>query len=372
MGKIKKIAFIKMGSFSNTNKSVLNLLKREFPDYEIDVIDIFEEIVEIKTFVNLFHAIKEHGLKVFYSGKNFFTSLIYNEYIFKLVKKRITLHLKGSDYNFTFQTQSLFDTSIDGIPNFVYTDHTAKATALYPDFDPKKESYSDLWYDCEKTIYQNATINFTMSEDISRSIVEQYGCDPDKVVCAHVAPNADISQVLRNKKDRFEHPHILFVGKNWKPKGGPTLLKAFVRISKIHPDVKLTIVGCTPEINIANCNVVGKVPVSKVGNYFSDASIFCLPTLREAFGIVFLEAMAYGLPVIGTNIGAIPEFIIKDKNGYVIEPTNVDELTTRLLQLIESPPKCEKFGLFGNKLFLEKYTWEKVGKIMRRNIRHYI
>ncbi len=231
-----------------------------------------------------------------------------------------------------------------------------------------QESFSKEWFNCEKTIYHNAAINFTMSENVSRSMIEQYECDPDKVVCAHVAPNAKTPQVIKSRKDRFEHPHILFVGKEWERKGGPVLLEAFIRISKIYPDTKLTIVGCTPDINVPNCNVVGRVPVSEVGDYFAEASIFCLPTPREAFGIVFLEAMAYGLPVIGTNIGAIPEFIMENKNGFVVEVNDVDGFTKRIVELIKSPEKCKDFGLFGRKLFLEKYTWDHVGLKMKKYI----
>ena len=151
---LKKIAFVKIGSFSNTNQSVLNLLKKEFPNYKIDVIDIFEEIAQPKTMKNIFHTIKEHGIKVFFSKINFYKSMVQNEYIFKLVKEGIATYLQGSNYVFTFQTQSLFDTSIDGIPNFVYTDNTTKATSLYPDFDLKKESWSKEWFECEKSIYR--------------------------------------------------------------------------------------------------------------------------------------------------------------------------------------------------------------------------
>jgi len=370
--KLKKIAFVKIGSFSNTNQSVLNLLKKEFPNYQVDVIDIFEEIAQPKTMRNLFYAIKEHGIKALFSKINLYKCMVQNEYIFKLVKKGVFNYIEPSEYAFTFQTQSLFDTSIEGIPNFVYTDNTTKATSLYPDFDVKKELWSNEWFACEKSIYHNATVNFTMSEDISRSMIQDYGCDPDRVVCAGVAPNANIPSQITTIEDRFQYINILFVGKDWEPKGGPILLEAFQNILKIHPEAKLTIVGCSPDINVPNCTVAGRVPVSKVGDYFAEASIFCLPTHREAFGIVYLEAMAYSLPVIGSNIGAIPEFVCEGKNGYLVQPNNVEELTTKLLQLIESPEQCKAFGLVGRELFLKKYTWDKVGQIMREQIVSYL
>lgn len=373
MGTNLTIAFFKTGFFSNTNKSVYKLLKTEFPNYDIEVIDIWEKgIINYKSFKNLYHAFIEYGFRMFYSKRNIVDSLIFNSYTFNLVKKNINQLYGDKKYAFTFQTQSQYDMSVSGIPHFVYTDHTAKASHLYPGYNLKKESYSQEWLDCEKSLYDNATINFTMSSDISHSMINEYGCDQSKVVCAYVAPNAEVPNDIEITKDKYTHPHILFVGKEWEAKGGPTLLKAFIKVSKLYPEIKLTIVGCAPDISIPNCNVVGRVPVTKVGEYFANASIFCLPTPREAFGIVFLEAMAYYLPVIGTNIGAIPEFIIEDKNGFLSEVNDVDGFAKNIIKLIESPEKCKQFGEFGHELRIKKYTWENVGLIMKKNINNYL
>lgn len=366
--KSLKIAFVKIGSFSNTNKSVLSLLEKEFSSYSIDVIDVFEEIAQPKTLKNFLHAFKEHGFKMFSSKVILFKSLVQNKYFFELVKKRMALYLAEEEYKFTFQTQSLFDTSIKGIPNFMYTDNTTLATQLYPNFDFKSESISEAWFYCEKSIYNNATINFTMSENISKSIIEDYDTPRSKVSCVGIAPNATIPNNINIGKDKYASPHILFVGKDWAPKGGPELVEAFIALHKSYPEVKLTIVGCSPDIDVPNCNVVGRVPVSEVGDYFSNASIFCLPTLREAFGIVYLEAMAYSIPVIGSNIGAIPEFIIENKNGFLCEVGDITNLTKKLIELIESPEKCKLFGSYGRNLYLEKYTWDNVGMKIRNNI----
>lgn len=365
---VKKIAFIKMGKFSHTNSSILNILESKFPDNPVIVIDVWQDVAKRKLIKNLFYALYEYGPKILLSKRSLDTGLMKNSYIFKNVKKKINKFLNDDNYLFTFQTQSILDTSVKGIPNYVYTDHTFLENEKYPGFNKNEILYNDKWIECEKTIYNNATINFTMSNNISNSIIEQYGCEASKVVCAHVAPNIDISKITKVKEDKYIHPHILFVGVQWERKGGPTLVKAFSNILKKYPEAKLTIVGCSPDVNIPNCNVVGRVPIAAVGDYFNDASIFCLPTTKEPFGIVFLEAMAYKLPVIGTNIGGIPEFIHEDKNGFVIEVGDVESLTEKLLELIESPKKCESFGSYGHKLLLKEYTWDTVGKIMKDNI----
>ena len=366
----KKIVFIKMGEFSHVNTSILNLLEREFSDNPIIVIDIWQDITKVKSIKNIFYTIYEYGPKILLSKRIFMAGLMKNTYIFKDVKKKINKLLKDGNYLFTFQTQSILDTSVKGIPHYIYTDHTFLENEKYPDSDKNKALYNHKWIECEKTVYNNATLNFTMSNNISKSIIEQYKCEPSKVVCAHVAPNINIPKVITVKEDKYIHPHILFVGVKWERKGGPTLVKAFSNILNEYPETKLTIVGCSPDISMPNCNIVGRVPVSEVGDYFNDASIFCLPTIKEPFGIVFLEAMAYNLPVIGTNIGAVPEFIHENKNGFIVEVGDVEALTTKLLELIESPNKCESFGAYGHRLLLEKYTWESVGKIMKNQIKN--
>lgn len=81
--------------------------------------------------------------------------------------------------------------------------------------------------------------------------------------------------------------------------------------------------GCSPKIDIQNCNVIGRVPIQEVEKCYKQASVFCLPTTIEPFGIVFLEAIANRLPVIGTKIGAIPNFMNDGQNGYLVEPINL-------------------------------------------------
>ena len=102
------------------------------------------------------------------------------------------------------------------------------------------------------------------------------------------------------------------------------------------------------------------------------ASVFCVPTTLEPFGIVFLEAMAHKLPVVATNIGAIPDFVVEDRNGYLVEPNNSEQLSEKIIYLISSPIKCKAFGEFGHRLFWERYTWEKTGIRIRENIMRYL
>tara|TARA_Y100000031_G_C7971702_1_gene270681 strand:+ start:127 stop:414 length:288 start_codon:yes stop_codon:yes gene_type:complete len=88
----------------------------------------------------------------------------------------------------------------------------------------------------------------------------------------------------------------------------------------------------------------------------------------EPFGIVFLEAMIYRLPVVASNIGAIPDFVKSGENGYLVNPDDIRQLAERIIMLLNDPSLCSKFGVAGSKLVKNRYTWDKTGKRIRDNI----
>ena len=68
------------------------------------------------------------------------------------------------------------------------------------------------------------------------------------------------------------------------------MVEAFRRVLQTHPDARLAVVGCSPSVNVPNCEIVGRVPVDKVAGYYPRASVRCLPSRLEPFGIVCIEA----------------------------------------------------------------------------------
>ena len=134
----------------------------------------------------------------------------------------------------------------------------------------------------------------------------------------------------------------------------------------------MTIVGCSPKITLPNCKVIGRIPIEEVAKYYEQASIFCIPTKIEPFGIVFLEALYYKLPVVATNVGAIPDFIIEGKTGYTTPPGDIKGLTSKLIFLLDHPDLCKNMGEEGHKLVTEYYSWDKVADKMAKIIQEEI
>jgi len=366
MEKKGKIAFIKTGSFSNINRQLSDALKRAFAEYRVDIVDTNRDLADCRHPGNLAACIRAYGWDVLRGTKELRAALMRTPYLFSKVRRAVA-RLKNENYAFTLQTQSLLDASIPGVPHFVYTDHTHLANLSYPAFD-KKQLYPDSWIALESEIYHRAALVFTMSSHISKSLTAQYRLDPAKVRTVYCGGNVNVDRRTERDENRYAAKNILFVGVDWERKGGPQLVAAFRRVLKRHPDARLTIVGCSPRITLRNCRVVGKIPLSEMGRYYDDASVFCLPTRLEPFGIVFIEAFAYGLPIVATPIGALPDIVSSGESGYLVDGDDIGQLADRLIALLGDAKQCREFGRRGAASIGEKYSWEKTAQRIRRHI----
>ena len=364
----KRVAFIRPGPCPLANTKAEEEIRRQFHEYDVDVIDL-KALVKKHPDVILINGIYTlilYGFDLIFGNKRLREAFWHTPYIFHTVKRLVTRQLSKSKYLFTFQMQSLFDCSLPHVPHFVYTDHTHLANLNYNDFDSKR-LFSDKWIDLEKQIYNNATSTFVRSTNIQQSLIRQYRYPSERAVCVYAGNNVDIRSVITQSKI-YTHENILYVGLDWKRKGGPELVNAFRSILAEYPNASLTIVGATPNLDIPNCTVIGKIPPEELAHYYEDATIFCMPTHVEPFGIVFLEAMQARLPIVGTRVGAIPDFIEDGWNGYLVEPGDVQGIVKALSDLLHDPDQRRKFGERGFALAKERYSWESVGKRIYQHI----
>jgi glycosyltransferase involved in cell wall biosynthesis len=362
-------AFVKIGEFSHANRAVLEQLTARFPHLEPCVIDLNDlEIIRRWDVPGLVLSVmNEFGAAACMSVDRLRRHIYKTTYMMRRTRAALLRHLSGRPFVFTFQTQSLFDASVPGIPHFIYTDHTHLENLRYP-LPEANAPLSRRWASLERGIYQNARSIFTMSDNIARSLVEEYGCSPQKVACVYAGSNvsAKLAQDIDNR--RFARKNILFVGVDWERKGGPDLLEAFRAVRLVHPDARLTIVGCSPPISEPGVHVAGRVPLEDVPRFYRETSVFCLPTLNEPFGLVFLEAGMYGLPVVATPIGAIPEIVRDGETGYLVAPRSPRELAARLSDLIGAPELCERVGIRARQWISARYSWENTGQRIAANI----
>ena len=349
------------------------MLAEQFPDHRIEIIDIWRLIKQKNSamIINFPHFVKRYWSDILFKGMNPKAAFLRTDYLFNHVKG---LALQKSEQSgkiaFTFQLQSIFDTSVPGIPNFVYTDHTHLANLWYSQ-SGRVKLYSAEWISLEKSIYENASLVFTRSTNISKSLIEQYGIATEKVKCVFAGMNIPDRKKAAPRKD-YKKQVVLFVGQDWKRKGGPTLVEAFHKIAPTYPNALLKIVGCEPKINHPQIQVMGKISLADLGGQYETASIFCMPSVNEPFGAVFVEAMAYELPIVATAIGAIPDMVREGWNGYLVAPGDVAGLINALEKLLSNPELCSKLGKNGKSLVDKDYNWTAVGEKIKKNIRHYL
>jgi glycosyltransferase involved in cell wall biosynthesis len=286
--------------------------------------------------------------------------------MFRMVRRLIRSYIlrNREKYAFSFSFQSLFDTSTPGLPHFIYTDHTYQEGRRYP--LPGKP-YSSKWADLEKEIYQNADCIFTWSSNISQSLIQDYGTPERKIVCAYTGPNMEIAGLPPEDHD-YSGKSILFVGSDWERKGGPALAEAFKLVQEAIPEARLTVIGAAPPIDLPNMMNLGRLPIEALADHFRRASVFCLPTRREPFGNVFVDAMQAGLPIVATNVEALPDIVTNGENGYLVQPDDIPALAKALIELLSDPEKCRRFGKRSHALWKTRYNWENVGAIMRDTI----
>lgn len=363
-----KIAFIRPKPWPLANVKVAEALAKQFPEHEMEIINI-EDLAKAKPIIlalNAFLVWITYGPEIITGNKKFKEAFWRTPFIFKSIRRLLRNRLSVQEYLFTFQMQSLFDCSQPNIPHFIYTDHTHLANLSYHDFNIKK-LYPKIWTDLEKQIYEKADTIFVRSSNIQKSLVEQYRQPVEKVLCVYAGNNVETDDKAANNKI-YTNQKILFVGIDWERKGGPELIEAFKLVLVKYPEASLTIAGAKPEIQIENCKVLGKIKPTELNSFYETATLFCMPTRVEPFGIAFLEAMQASLPIIGTNVGAVPDFLQNDWNGILVEPGDVQGIANGIIKLLDNPSLCKLYGERNFNLIQERYSWKAVTRKMRAQI----
>ncbi len=203
-----------------------------------------------------------------------------------------------------------------------------------------------------------------MSNHVARSLSELYGIDAAKIV--RVNAGANLREIPRAVCTApAENKTILFVGLNWELKGGPELLQAFQKLPSRHSDATLMLVGAAPQIELPRCVIVGRVPPEKVPDRYRQAAIFCMPTHRDAFGIVFIEAIMHGVAVAAPRHGAMTDYIADKRTGVLFEPGDVDDIARALTWLLDNPQERRAMAERAFAAVSASYNWDAVGSRLR-------
>lgn len=175
---------------------------------------------------------------------------------------------------------------------------------------------------------------------------------------------------------------VIFLSRLNKVKGPKYLIEAAEIIQKQKIKYKVLIVGdgdekCKLEALTKtkglceNIFFIGEVPNKEVVEYLVLSDIFVLPTLSEGFGIVYIEAMASGLPIVTTKIMGVNELVEDGKNGFLVDTKNPEQIAEKIKVLISDKKLTEEISM-ANKKKATKYSWDrivsKIEKVYKQSI----
>lgn len=229
--------------------------------------------------------------------------------------------------------------SLDATPrnfNTVATAYNAKcATGV---FDQVKTA----WF---KKVFFHAVGLVAISDWVKRSLIEDYDVPPDKVEVIHSGVRLDEWRPQVKIPTAGRKLRLIFVGGDFYRKGGGALLTAFR--SALKPVCEMDIVTKDTTIEESDGIRVHRDlhpndPRLKL--LFLQSDIFVLPTLGDATPFSILEAMACGLPIITTNVGALGELVQNGINGYIVPPNDPGSIVARIVSLSNDPEKLVCMG----------------------------
>ncbi len=219
-------------------------------------------------------------------------------------------------------------------------------------------AYYHFLHRCEKIAFQHLTALIANSRYTLETICRQYHLPAEKLFQCYKSINLDLFK--QQPTPPTGGKSILFAGGNMQRKGLRTLIHAASKIEKEVGPVIFNIVGADRNLNTLKILAQeagvadrfffhGGLPNEALLSLFSRTHLFVMPSLVEAFGMVLLEAMATGIPVVTTKVGGIPELIGDEENGLLVSPDSPDEFADAVVAVLNSPTLHKKLAVNGRK-----------------------
>jgi len=248
----------------------------------------------------------------------------------------------------------------------------------------------------EKTALDAADAVIAVSEETKRDILRCYGLPEEKVRIIH--NGIDISEYGPGKPDRsleskgvdLSRPYALFVGRITRQKGIIHLVEAVRHLPKGTQVVLCAGAPDTPELaaemgaRVAAARAAGgdivwieeMLPKKELIGLYGGAAVFCCPSVYEPFGLINLEAMACGTPVVASSVGGIREVVVHEETGLLVpfeplgggsfEPKDPDafarDLAAGITRVLEDPALRERFSAAGRERVEARFSWDSIAE----------
>lgn len=240
-----------------------------------------------------------------------------------------------------------------------------KATDLFSLATKFQAKY--ISYPLEIKLIKNSSMITAVSSTVSKDL-ESYGLKTGNIKLIH---NGVDQKIFYPSEAKTEGKYILYTGRISYGKGLTELIDCAKKVCGIRRDVTFLLAGSGPllhnlstkvtDLNLQNrIKFLGRVDRENILTLYQNATIFAFPSYYEGLPGSLLEAMACQLPIVATEVPGNVELIEHNKNGILVPPRNVSELSKAIINLLDDPDKRERFGKNARKTIEEKFTWDKV------------
>lgn len=193
---------------------------------------------------------------------------------------------------------------------------------------------------------------------------------------AHFSPQENLTE-LRREFGLEGKRVIVSVGRLVHRKGQDTLVEALPSILQEFPDAHLLFVGTGPHLQyihkravqlqvLSHISFLGRVPYAEIPQIISLGEIFAMPSRSrfaglevEGLGIVYLEASACGLPIVGGKSGGAPDALLEGETGFAVDGRDSEKVSGAILDLLRDPVKARAMGARGRQWIIENWEWQK-------------
>jgi glycosyltransferase involved in cell wall biosynthesis len=207
------------------------------------------------------------------------------------------------------------------------------------------------------------------SNAAKEDVVNTFGVPPQKCQVfwnALADPWCQPDIVQTQEANNSDFHRFVCVGRFAASKGQDVLLKAMAQMAPQHPEAIVEFIGdgatrarceeLARQLGLKErCYFVGALPHPEVLSRMATASAVVVPSRNEAFGLVNIESMSLGVPVIGSNTGGIAEIVRDGIDGFLFPPGDHDALAARMIMLLENQPLRAKMAISARRRFLEHF-----------------
>jgi glycosyltransferase involved in cell wall biosynthesis len=297
------------------------------------------------------------------------------------VARKVNDFLKNEDFDvihvhFPFASSILVSLNKELREKMVYTAHVGEEGKRFG-LDPSAPLALKL-FSPDLYLMKRVKKSVVLNEPLKEKLVEK-GIPEEKLEVIPNGVNVEDFNVSEEEVERVRRKYglegvvVMFAGTITPRKGVLELMKAAELLN--HRDVLFLVVGnldldreyARKVVEYAkdkgiNAKFTGFVPYEDLKALYSACDVFVLPSFEEGQGVVLLEAMASGKPLIGSKVGGIPMQIKEGWNGFLVEPGNIKELAEKIQYLLENEEERKKMGKNSKKLAEEEFSWEKIVK----------